>query len=189
MESLMPRGFTDDNDVDLIAEMRKVGDVLKEHGTGFDRRLREVEASLNEHARKIAHGWGDYSAAADRDSVHTSAILMCQDRNSWRNQKNEGRWVEYAPSSTEIEEATVAQRAWRSILRHGDLQRLDDLERKSLSAFSFGNTGWVIPPEVSTRILSCLSDPDDVLSMFSNETISAGSIIYPIDDSEMQNVG
>jgi hypothetical protein len=145
MESLMPRGFTDDNDVDLIAEMRKVGDVLKEHGTGFDRRLREVEASLNEHARKIAHGWGDYSAAADRDSVHTSAILMCQDRNSWRNQKNEGRWVEYAPSSTEIEEATVAQRAWRSILRHGDLkgsmtssERACPRFRSEIPAGSFG---------------------------------------------------
>ena len=57
----------------------------------------------------------------------------------------------------------------------------DDLERKSLSSFSFGNTGWVIPPQISTRILSCLTDRSDVLSMCSQETISAGSIQYPID--------
>ena len=60
---------------------------------------------------------------------------MCRDRYSWLHQKNEGRWIEYQPSSTELDEATTAQKAWRA-MRHGDLQRLDDLERKSLSSFT-----------------------------------------------------
>jgi HK97 family phage major capsid protein len=35
----------------------------------------------------------------------------------------------------------------------------------------------------------CLVDPTDVLSLFSQERISAGSIQYPIDNSEMDDVG
>jgi HK97 family phage major capsid protein len=114
---------------------------------------------------------------------------MCQDRQSWQHPNEEGRWIEYQPNGTEIDEAINAHKAWRSIIRHGDMQRLDDLERKSLSSFSFGSSGWVVPPQVSSRVLSCLIDPTDVLSMFSHETISAGSIQYPINHSEAQGAG
>jgi hypothetical protein len=113
--------------------------------------------------RRPAGGEG-YGGASNLE--RKSAIQMCLDRHAWRNQKNEGRWVEYVPGGAEVDEALNAMQAWRSILRHDDIQRLDDIERKALSSFSFGSAGWVTPPRVSTRILSCLTDPTDVLSMF-----------------------
>jgi len=122
--------------------------------------------------RPGADGYG----TDDRNLERKSAVQMCCDRYGWQHQKNEGRFVEYHPGGDEIDEAITAQQAWRNILRHGDIHRLEDLERKSLSAFSFGKTGWAIPPVVSSRILSCLTDPTDVLSMFSQETISSGAI-------------
>jgi HK97 family phage major capsid protein len=152
-------------------------------------RIDELEISLNEVLLGMRRPGGE-SHGGDRDLERKSAIQMCVDRHAWRNQKNEGgRWVEYRPGSDEVDEALSAMQAWRSILRHGDLQRLDDIERKALTSFSFGSAGWVVPPQVSTRILSCLTDPTDVLSMFSHEAISAGSIQYPIDNVEMENVG
>jgi len=133
-------------------------------------------------------GGGGFGAD-DRGLERKSAIQMCVDRYGWQHQKNEGRWIDYMPGGDEIDEALTLHKAWRSILRHGDINRLDELERKSLSSFNFANAGWVIRPQVSSRILSCLVDPTDVLSMFQQETISADSIQYPIDNVEMQNVG
>jgi len=77
-------------------------------------------------------------------------------------------------------------KAYKALLRHGDLQRLDPLEQKSLSSFSFSNAGWVVPPVVSAQILSCLTEPADFLSVFGQEQISSGSIQVPLDSSELE---
>jgi hypothetical protein len=45
--------------------------------------------------------------------------------------------TEFVPGSAEIDEALVARRGFKAILHHSNLDRLDNLERKSLSAFSF----------------------------------------------------
>jgi hypothetical protein len=47
----------------------------------------------------------------------------------------------YSPNSADIDNAMLAGRAMRTMLRHGDMGRLDVAERKSLSSFSFGNSG------------------------------------------------
>jgi hypothetical protein len=94
---------------------------------------------LGGHAPTCCGGsYGD-----DRDLERKSAVQMCVDRDAWRNQKNEGRWVDYVPGGDEVDEAVNAMRGWRSLLRCGDLQRLDDIERKSLTSFSFGSAGCV----------------------------------------------
>ena len=85
-----------------------------------------------------------------------------------------------------MDEGTNAMKAWCYMLRLGDLQRLDDVERKSLSSFVFSSAGWITPPQVSSRILSCLTNPADFMSLFGQEQISAGSIQMPIDNSEFE---
>jgi len=112
---------------------------------------------------------------------------MCIERHAWQTPKNEGRWTEDQPGSDEIDEATNAMQAWRSMLRHDNLQRLDDLiERKSLGSFVSSSAGWITPPQVSSSILSCLTNPADFLSLFGQEEISAGNIQVPIDNSEFE---
>jgi HK97 family phage major capsid protein len=39
---------------------------------------------------------------------------------------------------------------------------------------------------VSARILSCLTDQTDFMSLLGQETISAGSVQFPVDDSELE---
>jgi len=172
----------------LIREIKAARQGIESRDQKTIERVDEIERSINEVLLGMRRPSGTDFGADDGSLERKSAITMCQDRHAWRNQKIEGRFVEYAPGGSEIDEAINAQRAWKALLHHDDIQRLDDIERKSLSAFSFGSTGWVVPPQVSSRILSCLTDPNDVLSMFSQETISAGSIQYPIDNVEMQRM-
>ena len=50
----------------------------------------------------------------------------------------------WTPSGDEISEAIRARKALRSLWRHGDVGRLEALERKSLTSFSFGSSGFVL---------------------------------------------
>jgi len=91
--------------------------------------------------------------------------------------------------SGEIEEAIAARKAMHALIRRGDFPRLSAEDQKSLSAFSFGNSGWPLRPEVLTQILSWLTDRSDFLSEFSQQAISAGSAVYPVDNSEFEGFG
>jgi hypothetical protein len=62
-------------------------------------------------------------------------------------------------SPEKIDEALGARRAFKAMLRHGDVARLDNFERKSLSSFSFGTNGFLLPPKRSNIVLPCLVDP------------------------------
>lgn len=62
---------------------------------------------------------------------------MCVIKHALTVPKDDGIRTEYVPDSGAIDEALAARRAFKKMLRHGDPNRLDNLERKSLSAFSF----------------------------------------------------
>jgi hypothetical protein len=132
----------------LLAEIRSAKAGIETCDQKTIERVDELERSINEilvgQRRPGSHNYG-----GTRDLERKSAVQMCVDRHSWRNQKTEGCWVDYTPGSDEIDEALNAMAGWKSILRHGDLQGLDDLERKALSSFSFGSAGWAVPPPLS----------------------------------------
>jgi HK97 family phage major capsid protein len=96
--------------------------------------------------------------------------------------KRDGPQPDYVPSGIEIDDAMLATKAIRSLLRHGDIERLPGEERKSLTAFSFGNSGWILPPQLADRVLSCLVDQTSVASLLGLATTSAGSIVFPLDN-------
>lgn len=96
---------------------------------------------------------------------------MCQIRHADRMPKDDGITTKaYCPSSSEVDEALTARRAFKQYLRHGELAKLDNLERKSLSAFSFGNNGFLLAPERSNsaateRLVGGLAVSLDVLAL------------------------
>jgi hypothetical protein len=67
------------------------------------------------------------------------------------------------------------RKALRNLIRYGDLARLDQLERKSLTSFSFGANSFILAPEMSSTVLSCLFDDTDLAGLVDNQTISAAS--------------
>src|SRR5215831_21025870 len=56
-------------------------------------------------------------------------------------------------------------------------------ERKALSAFSFGSQGFILAPEMSNEILSCLTEITTIAGLVKNITISGPSIKF-LTDSE-----
>jgi HK97 family phage major capsid protein len=73
----------------------------------------------------------------------------------------------------------------RSLFRHGDVGRLDHLEKKGLSSFSFGTNGFLLAPEMSNRVLRCIVELDDVSGLVDHMTTSSPSVKFLIDNSRM----
>ena len=75
---------------------------------------------------------------------------------------------DYTPSPSEIDEALTARKAMRALWRHGDPSRLEPTEKKSLSSFAFGTNSFILAPQISNQVLSCLVDPADVTGLVNN---------------------
>jgi HK97 family phage major capsid protein len=66
-----------------------------------------------------------------------------------------------------------------------DHQTLSPEHRKALSSFVFGSNGFILQPEMSSRILSCLVDETDVAGLMQNITISGPSIKFLVDNVDL----
>jgi predicted phage gp36 major capsid-like protein len=69
-------------------------------------------------------------------------------------------------SEAQIGEAQTYHKAFSELLHTADAGTLSRENRKALSAFSLGSNGFILPTEMSNRIISCLVDPTDVTSLF-----------------------
>jgi hypothetical protein len=78
-----------------------------------------------------------------------------------------------------------ARQGLKQLFRAGHVDRIEPEFRKSLSAFSFGNSGFLLAPEMSDRVLSCIVDPTDLSGSVDSITISGPSIRFLIDNARM----
>ena len=122
----------------LVSEIRQASANIAEAGGRTAKRFEAIEKSVDELYLK-ANRPGGLGASDNADYERKSAIEM------WRTRRNltipkidAGVADHYTPSSNEIDEALVARKALKSLFRTGEA-RLDHLEKKSLSSFSFGN--------------------------------------------------
>jgi predicted phage gp36 major capsid-like protein len=126
------------------------------------------------------------SIERDDDFERKDAAALCVVKHNLTIPKHDGSVIEYTPSPSEIDEALTAKRAVRTLFRYGGDQNRLPLEfRKSLSSFSLGSNGFILAPEISNQVLSCLIDPTDVTGLMNNVTISGGSIKFLIDHVRM----
>jgi len=59
-------------------------------------------------------------------------------------------------------------------------------ERKALSAFSFGANQFILSPEMSNTVISCVFDETHVTGLMNNVSTSAGSLKFLVDNARMQ---
>ena len=50
--------MVDDDEAEFIKEVREMKGALDRHGTSLNRKYKELEATVNDHARRIAHYGG-----------------------------------------------------------------------------------------------------------------------------------
>jgi HK97 family phage major capsid protein len=170
---------------DLIREIREASANLDQRDANTMKRFETLEKSVNEIFLK-ANRPGREGGGFETDE-HKTARDLCILKHDLDRPKNDGTTPEYAPSHEEISTALNAHRAMKALLRHGNIDHLDPTEKKSLTSFSFGANSYIMAPQWSDRILSCLCDPTDVAGLMGQESTSTGTLKFFIDNVRMQD--
>lgn len=123
-------------------------------------RLDSVEASVNELYKRSGRPGAEWSGDTD---LRKSAVEYCKAHRALLAESDTTA-APYEPSASEIQTATKAQQGLQQLFRTGSIDRVDPEFKKALSAFQFGNTGLILAPQQSSRVLSCLIDPTDFSS-------------------------
>jgi HK97 family phage major capsid protein len=84
-----------------------------------------------------------------------------------------------------IEEAMLAVRGARALMKTTDINSLPIDCRKALTSFNVGASGFLLPPEMSRTVLSCLEDKTDIAGLMNSLTISGPSIKFLLDNTEL----
>jgi HK97 family phage major capsid protein len=63
-----------------------------------------------------------------------------------------------------------------------NIAALPDDQRKALSTFNLGASGFLMAPEMSATILSCIEDVTDLTGLMANITISGPSVKFMVDN-------
>src|SRR5262245_9478322 len=164
----------------VLAEVRSATAVLDQRDTSTRARLNSLENSINDLMRRAGRPSGG-NGLGETDE-RAQAIGLLQQRFYNRQTKHDGTMVEPSFSSEEINEAKTAIRGLHTLLHATSIDQLPLDQRKALSAFSFGSSGFLLAPEMSNEILSCLVDIGDITALMRNISISGSSIKFIVDN-------
>src|SRR5262245_23287311 len=168
---------------ELVEEIRRARDGLDRGDARTNSRIDKLETSLN--AVLLRTNRPGREPVDDDVAERADARGLCIIKHALTIPKNDGNTAEYTPSASEIDEALLAKKAIRSLFRHGDPNRLPLEFRKSLTSFSLGANSFILAPEMSNTVLSCLVDDTDLTGLVNNVATSAGSIKFLIDNVRM----
>lgn len=170
-----------------IPTARDTEDQLKRIATDqakFMTELQGLRDTQDELAKRVDRPTGGRDL---EDAETKSAIEYAQQVHNIKHRPSDN--IEFDESKVDIDGYKTALRAFRKSLhvRHAsDLQVvLTPDEQKALTTFAFSNNSFIIVPEMSSRIISCLEEQTDVTSLFDQIAISRPSIKMLRDDVEI----
>jgi HK97 family phage major capsid protein len=172
---------------DILRDIRAASENMTKADSAAAQRFAGIEQSVNELFKRLARP-GAEGGGNDTDE-RKEAIEYCVLKHDIAAPKVETGQPIYVPTPAEIDEAIIARKAISSLFRTGNVERLDPSERKSLSSFAFGSNQFVLPAQISSRVISCLADETDLAGMMSVEQTSTGSLKFPIDNRRMESAG
>jgi len=170
---------------DVLAELKTFPAIIDKRDRKYDDRFRELEDCVNGLCKRVHRPGGEYDGDVGDERRNAVEWLETKHLLSEPVAKAEP----YVSSSDEINRAIVAHKALGRLFRDGDPQHQHEEFRKSLSEFSMGGLGWVLPPEYSNRVVRCLHDPTDVASLMNQTAIGAQELILPVDNEEWEIAG
>jgi HK97 family phage major capsid protein len=158
-------------------EVQKISDHLA-------KQVAALQAAVDSISRKIgrpgASALGaEFSAGADAAAARSLVELKYRLRIPKHDPQHP-----FAPSMDDVSEAETAIKAMRHLLRTTSIDTLDHVERKALTSFQLGSSGFLLPPEWSSRILSCLEDKTNLTGLVNNIPISGASLKMFADSSD-----
>jgi HK97 family phage major capsid protein len=190
-----------DPGTDAIASLvREISDTRSAIQAADAARMRAIEGKASrEEVQRIADAITAMSVKLNRPGAGALNPATTSLRDSARGLlqlKHQDRTPKAAPgdpppnfSEGEIEEAEHAVRGLRHLMKSTSIDQLPLVEHKALTSFSMGASGFILIPEMSSQVLSCLTDITDLTGMVQNVTISAGSVKFMMDNVRLQNAG
>src|SRR5262245_17967361 len=146
-----------------------------------DKRIRALENSVNDVLLKMGRpGGGDFNAAAV--DARASAIGLLEQKHCSVATKRDVSLPGPNFSEQQVDEARLAIAGIRSLMHSTSIDQVPLDQRKALSSFSFGSQGFMLAPEQSQTILSCLETTTDIAGLMRNITISGPSIKFMVDN-------
>ena len=161
--------------VDTESKVIKITDDMATNATKWQ----SLEDSLNDLRKRMLRPGQEPNVTDDANRKAALGLLML--KHETRVAKKD---VEHPFTATEdqIAEAGVAVKALKELMSTPDIAHLSAEYRKALTAFSFGSNGFILAPEMSNQILSCLTDQTDVAGLMRAITISGPSVRFMINN-------
>jgi HK97 family phage major capsid protein len=179
----------DETVADLLREAKNLrehiangDDARSKRFTDLDARVAKQQQAIDALSRKIGR---PASSDGGGDGEREEARALLEMKHVMRQPKHDPGGSPFVADEAAIEEATLAVRGIRHLLQTTDINSLPHDERKALTSFSVGASGFILPPEMSATILSCLEDATDVAGLMQNITISGPSVKFLVDNAEL----
>ena len=182
--------------VELSDEMKKkfgtVGEVEAKLNRVVEDQTKSITqmTALQEHIDNLTKEVKsmDFSSKKVDEAETKNAILYADIAHAAKNEKR-APGSEFDPTKVNIEQVALAIKALKKYIHlpHGmdKMSMLTDAEWKAMTSFAFSGNSFVLAPQMSSRVLSCLEDITDVSGMFSNMTISKGSVKFLTDNDRL----
>lgn len=142
-----------------------------------------IEATVNELVKKMNRPGGEDKLSEEAEIKAARGLLEL--KHGLKHPKVDPDFP-MSFKDADVDEARLAVKTLRRVMKmanlENDLGRLSDAERKALSSFSFGGNGFILAPEMSSIVLSCLEDITDIPGLMQNMTISGPSVKFLVDD-------
>src|SRR5215472_2195206 len=157
----------------VLHEIKSANSRLDERDNATRARLSNLEASINDLMRKQGRPGGNGLGETD---ARKSALELLEQKYYHVQTKHDFSLPEPSFSEQQIDEAKLAIRGIKQLMHSTSIDQVQPDCRKALSAFSFGSVGFILAPEQSNEILSCLEDVGDLTGLMRNISISSSSI-------------
>jgi len=149
----------------------------------FDKKFESLETSINDLWKRASR-----PGAEGRDEGNAKerayAIEFLEMRHEERVRKKDADHP-FTFTEEQVKDAIAYRKALTRAVNTVDANSLPQEIRKSLTAFALGSNGWVLAPEQSNRVISCIVDPTDLAGMMASMNISGPAVKFPIDNQRM----
>jgi HK97 family phage major capsid protein len=139
--------------------------------------LQALQEAVNQLSKKVQRP----DAGGEGGDSKEQAVALLEAKHYARVTKRDPNHV-FTYTEDQVTEATMAIKAMRNLMHCTNITELPEDQRKALSAFNLGSTGFFLAPEMSSTILSCIEDVTDITGLMSNISISSPSIKFMVDN-------